>query len=102
MLKVKINKTVNGIANISVGSNDTRATNHDCSKNSRQANGLRGIKINVSSAIAKNPPTDPIGVAAAVDNTFFRCRFKRPSRHVDIGASTAAGVGSSAATASDE
>jgi hypothetical protein len=44
-----------GIANINVGSSDTRATNHDCNKNSRHANGLRGISTKVSNAVAKNP-----------------------------------------------
>ncbi len=35
MLSVKLTNTVNGIATNNVGANDTRATNHDCSKNSR-------------------------------------------------------------------
>ncbi len=36
ILRVKLTNTVNGIATNNVGANDTRATNHDCSKkNSR-------------------------------------------------------------------
>ena len=35
ILSVKLTNTVNGIATNNVGANDTRATNHDCSKNSR-------------------------------------------------------------------
>ena len=63
MLKVNTVNTVNGIANINVGSSDTRATNHDCNKNSRHANGLRGISTKVSNAVAKNPPTARVGAA---------------------------------------
>jgi hypothetical protein len=50
MLNVKTSSTVNGIASITVGSIDTRATNQDCSKNSRHAKGLRGMSTNVSNA----------------------------------------------------
>ena len=57
ILKVNTSSTVNGIASISVGTSETRATNHDCSRNSRHANGRRGIDINVSNDSAKNPPT---------------------------------------------
>ena len=57
MLKVNTISTVNGIASISVGSIDTRATNQVCSRNSRHANGGRNIRTNVSSDIAKKPPT---------------------------------------------
>ena len=32
---MKLTNTVNGIATSNVGANDTRATNHDCSRNSR-------------------------------------------------------------------
>ena len=35
MLSVKLTNTVNGIATNNVGANDTRATNQDCSRNSR-------------------------------------------------------------------
>src|ERR1700677_3075329 len=65
MLKVKTVNTVNGTANINVGSSDTRATNHDCNKNSRHANGLRGISTKVSNAMAKNPPTARTGSTTA-------------------------------------
>ena len=40
--------TQNGIATSSVGTNDTRAMNHDCSMNSRNWNGRRNIWTNVS------------------------------------------------------
>ena len=52
MLNVKTSSTVNGIASITVGSIDTRATNQDRSKNSRHAKGLRGMSTNVSNAMA--------------------------------------------------
>ena len=35
MFSVNDTNTVNGIATNNVGANDTRATNHDCSRNSR-------------------------------------------------------------------
>ena len=44
MLKVNTGSTVNGTASISVGTIDTRATNQLCSRNSRQANGRRGME----------------------------------------------------------
>jgi len=56
MLNVNINKTSNGIASKSVGSSATRATNQHCNKNSRQANGLRGINTNVSKAGREEVP----------------------------------------------
>jgi hypothetical protein len=36
MLSVKLTRTVNGMATNNVGASETRATNQDCSKNSRQ------------------------------------------------------------------
>jgi hypothetical protein len=50
-------------ASISVGSRGTRATNHDCSRNSRQAKGLRTVNTAVSRDIAQNPPTARSGLA---------------------------------------
>ena len=52
MLRVKTVSTVNGIASISVGTIDTRATNHVCRSISRHAKGRRGSAIRVSSTIA--------------------------------------------------
>ena len=39
MFRVKLTSTVNGIATSRVGASDTRATNQDCSRNSRHWNG---------------------------------------------------------------
>jgi len=63
MLNVKINSTVNGIASINVDITDTRATNQDCNKNSRHANGGLTINTNVSSIIAKKSPNGWSGFA---------------------------------------
>ena len=59
---MNVNSTVNGIANINVGTSDTRATNHAWVRNSRHANGGLNIATNVSSAIAKKPPTARTGL----------------------------------------
>jgi hypothetical protein len=64
MFRVKTTSTVYGMVSISVGKIDTRATNQDCSRYSRQANGGLNINTSVSSAIAKNPPTARMGLAA--------------------------------------
>ncbi|WP_240274644.1 hypothetical protein [Mycobacterium ulcerans] len=48
---MKVNNTVYGMVNISVGSSDTRATNQACAMYSRHANGGWTIATNVSSAI---------------------------------------------------
>ena len=60
---MKTTSTVNGIASISVGTIDTRATNQVCRMNSRHANGGLNIATKVSSDIAKNPPTERTGFA---------------------------------------
>jgi hypothetical protein len=54
---------VNGIDRNSVGTNDTRATNHVCNSNSRHANGRRNMHTNVSRAIARKPPKPRNGLA---------------------------------------
>src|SRR5258705_4702616 len=64
MLRVNTMRTVNGMVSISVGTIDTRATNHVCSRNSRHANGGLNIKTNVSSDMAKKSPTARIGLVA--------------------------------------
>src|SRR5215208_3956257 len=61
-LRVNTLSTVNGIASITVGSSDTRATNQPCSSSSRHANGGTNINRKVSRATAKNPPTARIGL----------------------------------------
>jgi hypothetical protein len=81
MLKVKIAKTLNGIASNIVGSSDTRATNHACRKNSRHAKGLRGINTNVSSAIAKKPPNEVNAALTVVDDIAFQFLLNRPAAH---------------------
>ncbi len=50
-LRVKTTRTVNGMAISSVGTIATRATNHVCRKNSRQASGRVTIATRVSSAM---------------------------------------------------
>ncbi|GAB3008680.1 hypothetical protein MBOU_48290 [Mycobacterium bourgelatii] len=54
---MKLTRTVNGIATNSVGNSDTRATNHDCSKNSRVWKGRRNKNLIASADIANRPPT---------------------------------------------
>src|ERR1700753_375942 len=61
MLRVKLTRTVNGMATNNVGASATRATNHDCSKNSRHWKGRRNTNLTASADIANNPPTDCIG-----------------------------------------
>ena len=56
MLNVKISSTVNGIASITVGSIDTRATHQACSKNSRHAKGLRGMSTKCLSPWRESHP----------------------------------------------
>src|SRR5581483_4758282 len=56
MLSVKLTNTVRGIATNNAGNSDTRATNQDCSKNSRHWNGRRKMNKIASADIAKNPP----------------------------------------------
>src|SRR5882757_8901188 len=63
MLRVNTVRTVNGMDSIRVGTMDTRATNQDCSTNSRHANGGLKSKITTSNAMAKNPPTARSGAA---------------------------------------
>ncbi|GAY17532.1 hypothetical protein MSZK_42580 [Mycobacterium sp. shizuoka-1] len=50
-----------------MGNIDTRATNQDCTRNSRQANGRRGIATRTSRDIAKNPPSARNGLPAGAD-----------------------------------
>src|ERR1700677_590917 len=78
MLKVKIN-TVNGIASISVASNNTRAGNHDCNEGSRHAKGRRGINSVVSKATAKKQPSARTGVVAATADLIVRPFATGPS-----------------------
>jgi len=65
-LNVKTRSTVKGIDSINVGSIETLATNQDCSRNSRHANGGRNINSNVSIAIAKKLPAALTGLAAVL------------------------------------
>jgi hypothetical protein len=60
--------TVNGMASNKVGSSATRATNHDCSRNSRQANGRRGMSVSVSHDNRKNSPSERSGVDAPAES----------------------------------
>src|SRR5882762_2439981 len=70
MLRVKTVRTVNGMDSIRVGTMDTRATNQDCSINSRHANGGLNSNTATSNAMAKNPPTARSGaVRDVVENT---------------------------------
>src|SRR5208283_3244217 len=62
MLRVKLTRTVNGIATNSVGTIATRATNHDCSKNSRHWKGRRKANLIASNDIANKPPTACMGL----------------------------------------
>ena len=73
-------RTVNGIASMTVGNIDTRATNHACRRNSRHAHGGRNIWTKVSNDIAKKSPTERTGFARAsvVTTTHFsdaQCLF---------------------------
>ena len=61
MLSVKLTRTVNGIATNKVGASDTRATNQDCSKNSRHWNGRRNANLTASTDIANKAPTACMG-----------------------------------------
>src|SRR6201997_651090 len=63
-LKRKTDSTVNGMAKNIAGSNDTRATNHVCSRNSRQAKGHLNIAAKTSSANATNSPALRTGASA--------------------------------------
>ncbi|BBX65145.1 hypothetical protein MSAS_43190 [Mycobacterium saskatchewanense] len=65
MLSVNTINTVNGIVSINVGTMETCATNQDCFKNSRHANGGLNIKVKASSDMAKNSPIERSGLAAA-------------------------------------
>ena len=61
MLSVKLTRTVNGMATNNVGASETRATNQDCSKNSRHWNGRRNANLTASADIANRPPTACMG-----------------------------------------
>src|SRR5689334_5305646 len=61
MLSVKLTRTVNGIATNKVGASETRATNQDCSKNSRHWNGRRNANLTASNDIAHKAPTACMG-----------------------------------------
>jgi hypothetical protein len=70
MLNVNTVNTVKGIDNINVGTNETLATNHVCSRYSRHANGRRNMHANVSNAMAKKPPSPRNGFATiSIDAT---------------------------------
>ena len=62
MFRVKLTSTVNGIATSTVGASDTRATNQDCSRNSRHWNGRWNRKRTASADIANSPPMASIGL----------------------------------------
>ena len=64
-LKRKTDRTVNGIAKNIAGNSDTRATNHVCSRNSRQAKGHLNNATNTSSDNAKKSPKLRTGASAA-------------------------------------
>src|SRR3954466_8752016 len=74
MFSVKLTNTVNGMATRSVGANDTLATNHDCSTNSRHWNGRTNMNLTASTPIENNPPTacdapdNPLGSAMPADH----------------------------------
>src|SRR6478752_3704248 len=77
MLNVKISSTVNGIASITVGSIDMRATHQACSKNARHAKGLRGMSTNVSNAMARKPPSARSGLKDACVEVINSSRSRR-------------------------
>ncbi len=56
MFRVKLTRTVNGMATNNVGAIATRAMNHDCSRNSRHWNGRWNKNLTASADIANNPP----------------------------------------------
>src|ERR1700729_1141399 len=69
MLRVNTASTVNGIDSNSVGSSETLATNQLWIRNSRQANGRRGMDTSVSKASAKNSPSARSGLEATSSET---------------------------------
>jgi hypothetical protein len=78
-LNVNTVSTVNGIDKNSVGTNDTRATNHVCNRYSRHAKGRRNMHTNVSNAMAKKPPSPRKGLAAnPIAVTYLTCRTASP------------------------
>src|ERR1700722_9843622 len=69
MVRVETRSTVKGIDSNSVGSTETLATNQLWIKNSRQANGRRGMDTRVSKASAKNSPSARSGLEATPSET---------------------------------
>ncbi len=61
---MKTVSTLNGMASMTVGNIATRATNHVCRMNSRQAHGGRNICTKMSSDIAKKLPSARTGLTA--------------------------------------
>src|ERR1700751_2628609 len=55
------------MASNNVGSSETRATNQDCSRNSLQANGRRGINVSVCHEMVKNSPNERSGLATPAE-----------------------------------
>src|ERR1700722_485542 len=69
MLRVNTASTVKGIDSNSVGSTETLATNQLWIRNSRHANGRRGMDTKVSKASAKNSPSARSGLDATSSET---------------------------------
>src|SRR5690606_20274495 len=66
MFAMNTTRVQNGMDNIIVGSSETRATNHVCKTNSRNANGGASAATIASRDMAKNPPISLIGLIAGV------------------------------------